>query len=91
MQDGIDGTIDCNCLTYVLMDEAKAGMALERSKISAVSGQQVVKPDDLMALGDQPVTHMGSNEPGGAGNDDSQFCFFPPTYSIELLPSHRAT
>ena len=56
----------------VLLDEAEAGWPSQMSEIGARAGQEIIQRDHRVAFRQKTVAHMRPDEPGGAGNDNSQ-------------------
>src|SRR5215472_11232712 len=60
----------------VLLDEFKAGLVLQVSKIASATGDVVVHRDHLVALAQQGVTKVGTDETRASGHQHTHEC--PP-------------
>jgi hypothetical protein len=70
MEDHVHRPIDVDVLGDVVVDELEARVAEQVSDVAAVPGREIVEGDDLVALADQPIRQMRSDEPCPTRDDD---------------------
>src|SRR5689334_16072176 len=72
IRDAIDITGDRERLCYVLFEKLEPRVPGEVLQIRTIAGQQTVERDDGVAVREQTIAQMRSDEARGPGNDDSQ-------------------
>jgi hypothetical protein len=72
VQHDVHRAVDVDVVGDVVLDELEI-QASQVSDVGNVSGQQVVDPDNAVALLEQGLGQVRSDESGGAGNDNAWF------------------
>ena len=80
MEDRVDGTVEEDVLRDVVEDEAELPVPDEVRDVPLVAGDEVVEPDDLVPLREEPVREVASEEPGDARDDDAHHPLPRPAY-----------
>ena len=72
MEDVVDLAVDLDRLGDIVLDEPETGVLEQACDVSASAGQQIVHADDLVAVAQETLAEMRSDEPRPAGDDRSQ-------------------
>ena len=69
VKDEVDLARQINEIADIVLDEMKVLVAGEMLDVGDVSGEQVVHPDHLMSLAQQPVGEVRPEEAGAPGDE----------------------
>jgi hypothetical protein len=75
VKDGVHRTLrqlSVERTVYIVLDELEGGDRAEVLNVLKRPGEQIIQGYDGVALEEQTVAHMGADESGCSGNDDSQ-------------------
>jgi hypothetical protein len=69
MQYAVQITAHVNVFTHVVPDELERGLAPQVGKVLAVTRQEVVQPNDLVAVRQKTAGQVRPQKPGDSGNE----------------------
>ncbi len=58
-------------LTDILFDQGEPWLVAQPGQVGGTSGGKIIHANDMLALGNQCIAQMGSEEAGGAGDQDT--------------------
>src|SRR5712691_9697387 len=71
MEDEVNGPFDRNRFRHVCLDEGKVRLIQQVLDVAAAAGEQVVQAENLVALGSEPITEVGSQKARAAGDNNA--------------------
>ena len=71
VENPVHRALDVDEAGDVVLDELEGRVADQVGDVVRRPGDEVVHPDHLVPLGDEPVAEMGAQEAGGAGDEDT--------------------
>ena len=71
MQHTVQRSLDVRVRRDVVAETGEAVIADQMGDVVRMAGDEVVQPDDRVAIGEEAIGEMRAEEPGGAGDEDS--------------------
>jgi hypothetical protein len=69
MQDGVHRTVDVERLADIVLQRLEVAVAAKVGDVAGRAGDEVIDAEDLPAVGEQPFTEVGAEEPRAPGDD----------------------
>ncbi len=71
MEHALERALELDEVGHVVLDELKAGVALQVGDVRGFARDEVVHPDHAVPLREQPVAQVRAQEPRGPGYEDA--------------------